>query len=225
MKLFDLARPACAAVLIACAPVCAHAGRPMAADDAVILDPGACQIEGGLEALQQGGPRHGQLSLLPACRVGAWELAAGANLAQQRGEGGALLQAKTVFQALETGGWAIGLVLADQFATSASPVYTVNLPLSVSLGRDAVLVHLNAGGRISAGRTAATWALGTQVAAGAHGALTAETYGNAVDGASARVGGVLPILPGRLELDLSYSRRLGARSAAPTIAIGFTFYG
>ena len=46
---------------------------------------------------------------MPACRVGAWELAAGKGQSRN-----AALQAKTVLRGLQTNGWGLGLAIATQ---------------------------------------------------------------------------------------------------------------
>jgi len=127
--------PLAAAALLA-AP--AWAGRPLATDDASILEPQDCQVE----AWHQ---RTGSLRewwAMPACRVGGWELGAG------KGEGKAsILQAKTLLRAPrgsgeDSDGWALGITVASQQGPARQQ--TLNLPLTISLAQQAILLHLNA---------------------------------------------------------------------------------
>lgn len=217
MTLFDLVRPFAAVTAVAalCAPSAVHAGRPMAADDAVILDEASCELQSALDRLGW--------YAMPACGVGGWELGAGA-LRQQR-HGALLLQAKTLLRPLQTDGWGVALVLSGQGGADRGA--GVNLPLTASLWRDALLVHANAGAQRAGtgGGVMGTWALGAELALGARSAVTMEAYGSGTQAAKryARLGARHTLLPGRLDVDIAYTR--GIDAAASGVVVGMTVGG
>lgn len=139
---------AVATLLVVCGPGHA-AGGHHAVDNAAILDPGACKVEGWFQQDREGS------SLLHAgtgCRVGPVELTAGADHERQPGEAatGYSLQAKWAAEAVK--GLDVGLSVTAETQGRARPLYqgsvvlalvswaaTDNLSLHANLGRD--LVH------------------------------------------------------------------------------------
>ncbi|NGZ84976.1 hypothetical protein [Duganella aceris] len=205
-------RAKAAACALALLPLTAHAGRPMTVDDAAIVAPGLCQLE--TYALHDA--RHNEYWATPACNIGGdWELGIG-----RSGGGDAhygRVQAKTVFKPLETGGWGIGLVLADQFRSGRGLEGDVsaNVPLSISLAGDSVLVHFNTGlMRTRAQRsTDAIWGVGAEFKLNERNSLTAEVFGQQRNGSRYQLGFAHALIPDRLQVDASWSRRLTARGA------------
>ncbi|CAN7571019.1 hypothetical protein LJR289_004067 [Pseudoduganella sp. LjRoot289] len=220
-----------ALLLALCAPA-AHAGRPMAADDAAILDPRQCQFE----TWAQHSRAQNEYWLVPACNIGAgWELAAGA--ARTRGlQGGGrstlgLLQAKTLLRAPQDDGWGLGLVLAGQFRPDAGGHgdLSMNVPLSVELAGERVQMHANVGWLRQRGQAdqpgpglQRTWALGLELAAGGRGALTLEAYGRQREASYLQLGTRYSLVPGRADIDFSYGDRAGRRGAGRYLAVGLT---
>lgn len=214
---------ACAFPLLACTG--AHAGRPMVVDDAAIVDTGSCQLESWTQRPQ------GQTEYwaMPACRVGAWELAAGLGRIEPDGAGSYrahALRAKTIFHALETNGWGIGLTIGDQYRGGGGLAGDVSVlvPLSVSLLDDRVLVHANAGWlhRHAAGRGTALWALGTEWAVARPLTLTLEGYGSQRAHAYGQVGLRVDAIPERLALDAGVGQRLGRGGRERYATLGLT---
>lgn len=228
MKPFYLARR-CASVLILFAPAWAQAARPMVADDASILDAGHCQLESWMQFA------HGQDEYwaVPACRAGGWELAAGVAQLRPGAAGqpthGGLLQAKTVFRGLSKNSWGVGLTLADQFShgDGLAGNLSANVPFSVSLHDDLVIVHANAGWlrERAAHRSGATWALGAELNVAARAALTFETYGSARGHDYLQAGARYALIPGRLDLDAAIGERAGWGGADHYFALGLTWSG
>jgi len=145
-------------LFVSSALACAHAdaGRPMTVDDASILDPGTCQ----LEAWTLRSRNSDEYWAMPACRVGNFELAAGA--ARTIGPGVThtytALQAKTVFKPLDVNDWGIGIAFGTQFDTRdhLSGDRYVYVPVSWSLADDLVQVHANLGWSVRSPRSAIT---------------------------------------------------------------------
>lgn len=135
------------------------------------------------------------------------------------------LQAKTVLQPLDPGGWSIGLVLADQFHNGQGlrGDLSANVPLSFSLRGDSVLLHLNAGvvrTRLTRS-TDATWGVGAEFKLNERHSLTAEAYGQQRAGARYQFGYAHALIPNRLQIDATWGQRLarGARETMVTLGL------
>ncbi|TFW29647.1 hypothetical protein [Duganella callida] len=212
-----------AAGLCLAAALPAHAGRPMTVDDASIVAPGQCQ----LETYAAHADHLNQYWATPACNAGgSWELAVGGAWSEDTSGPRALishygrLQAKTVFKPVESGGWGVGLVLADQFRSGRGldGDLSANVPVSLSLLDDQVLLHLNAGVLRSQDerRTNATWGAGAAVRLSERNSLTAEVYGQQRNGARYQFGLAHALIPDHLQIDGTWGRRL-ARGAEETV--------
>jgi hypothetical protein len=216
-----------AALVLLLAPVCAHAGRPMTVDDAAIAAPGQCQ----LETYAQHAQHYDEYWATPACNVGGdWELAVGGAWADDtagphsRTVHFGRVQAKTAFKPLETDGWGLGLVLADQFRTgrSGDGDLSANVPLSFSLRGDAVLVHVNLGVMRPADalRSNATWGSGAEFKLGERDSLTAEVYGQQRAGSRYQFGLAHALIPDHLQIDATWGRRLARGAVEQVVTVG-----
>jgi alpha-D-ribose 1-methylphosphonate 5-triphosphate synthase subunit PhnG len=221
-----LARATMLAVLLA--PAAARAGRPMTADDATVLEPRTCQLEAWWQRLHD----HSETWLAPACSIApGWE--AGLSLVRTRAPGSATserlggMYAKTVLRPVQTNGWGLGMVVAHLplAAGSLAGDTSLNVPLTVSLRDDAVLVHANAGWtRHHAIRQGgATWALGAEMAVTPRAALTLETFGAKRGHSYVQAGARYSVLPSRLDIDAAYGERLTARGKEGYLSLGLTF--
>jgi len=190
----------------------AWAGRPLATDDAAILEPSDCQVE----AWHQHTGSLREWWAMPACRVGDWELAAG------KGQGRAsIVQAKTILHRSgnATDGWALGLAVASQ----QGPIrqQTVNLPLTMSFAQQAFLLHLNAGWmRPHGAATRGTWSIGGEYAFARRWGLSLESYGSRHLHPTRQLGLRYTLLENRLDLDTSVAETAGSR---PQLAFGMTW--
>ena len=97
-------------IVLALLPACANAGRPLATEDASILEPGACQLELWMDRSREAR----DVWAAPACNFGGgieWQVA-GARTFEQGSSAlsAALVQAKTVFRSVDDNPWGIGLV-------------------------------------------------------------------------------------------------------------------
>lgn len=226
------ARAPAAACLLACLLICpaTHAGRPMTVDDAAIAAPGQCQLE--TYALRA--DDLAEYWITPACNVGAaWELAVGGAWADDRsGPRGRTahygrVQAKTVFKPLQTNGWGLGLVLADQFRAGrgGDGDLSLNVPLSISVRDDALLLHFNAGVmHAETGRQHhATWGSGAQFRLDERHTLTAEAYGRQHSGARYQFGIARALIADRLQIDATWGRRLARGGGEAVLTLGLVF--
>jgi hypothetical protein len=190
----------------------AWAGRPLATDDAAILDPRDCQVE----AWHQHTGNLREWWAMPACRVGDWELGAGKGQADA-----SILQAKTMLRNPgETGdGWALALTIASQKGRARQQI--LNLPLTLSFLEQTVLLHLNAGWMHPRGAaTRATWSAGGEYALTQRCSASLETYGSRHQAPTRQFGLRYTLIANRLDLDASVAKTTGAR---PQVAFGLTW--
>lgn len=234
MKVFSLAACVMASMVIA---GIAHAGRPLATDDASTADPGACQLESW-------GARAGSdraLVLAPACGL-AVGLELDAEYARLRPQDvlrdAAGLAVKWVPEGWRTGSLAgemnFGLKLATVVERSASAGWratqTGALALATLTPHDAWVVHANLGAarERQSGTTATLFNLAVTWAPQERALFFIETRTNnqrrLFAGTVNTAGGRWWLLKDRFGLDLSASREAGA-SGATLWTLGFGWYG
>jgi hypothetical protein len=216
-------RAAMAIVALAAGPV--FAGRPLVADDAMILAPRQCQVEAWTERH----PDDPQTWIAPHCNFGGdWELIAGAGSMHVNDPGRAsaasLLAAKTVFRPLTANNWGVGMVVGEQFAARSGPALGINFPLSVSLLADALRLHANAGWIRQPGvRSGPTWALAAEWTATRSLGFTLEAFGSGR--AYTQAGVRYALRGGGLTLDAAVGDHLTLRGKQRYFALGLTFSG
>lgn len=213
-----------AAMLIAGLPLApAHAARPMITDDARIVDAQACQLESWV--------RHDRASseawALPACNfTGNLELSLGAAHTQVDGQSQSnnwAGQAKTVIKPLQADGWGVAIAAGTvQYQHTGKSDWYANLPASISLRNDTVLVHANLGwlrdGNANHGRL--TWGLGTETQLTQSTWMIAETFGQDQGKPSVQIGLRHWLLRDRIQLDATYGNRLGSGTGQPWLSLG-----
>lgn len=138
-----LAKGAFTAALVSATAVYA-AGGHHAVDDAAILDPGACQLEGWLTAARGGGKTtHAGAG----CRVGPVELSAAVDYARDSGNSqtASSLQAKWAMELLP--GFSAGLSLAPGWQARVRPRYQASTLAALFswAPREDIALHLNLG--------------------------------------------------------------------------------
>lgn len=204
----------------------AFGARPLVADDASILDPGQCQLESSVLHDQ----RHTEYWAVPACNfTGEWEMAAGAGHVRAVGERRSplLLQAKTLLRKPDGDSWGLGLTLANVFRPEHGLAgdWSVNLPLTVELDGDRLMVHVNAGWLHPHGLGGrSNWALGMEKAVGERIAFTADLYGSRSSPGYAQLGWRYTLLPGRADLDFAVGDRASWRGRERFYTLGLTLF-
>jgi integrase len=138
-------------VLLLLLPFPVFAGRPLVADNAGLTEADACQVESWT---QRADALH-EWWVLPACNFfGNFEITAGATRFRMDGadwQSSYLLQGKTLFKNFASGSYGIALafgnLLPNDLAAAGESAHRLYayVPLSVSLGDDVLIVHLNLG--------------------------------------------------------------------------------
>lgn len=223
-----VSRMARAALLAgALAAPAAHAGRPMVVDDAAIVGAHNCQLESWVQ--DNSGSR--EYWAVPACNAGGnLEVAfGGARIDGPQGSHSAgVLQGKTLFKPLERNGWGVGLVFGDQFTSETGVVgdMFVSAPVSFSFRDDRFLVHANLGWlheKIAA-RSVATWGVGAETRLSDRTTLTTETFGQQRGTSFVQIGLKHWLVTDRVQLDGTYGKRVGGKSAEPFVSIGVVLF-
>jgi len=211
-----LALGACCFLLVS-PGLTARAARPLITDDARITDAHACQIETWRKSTRAGQ----EFWAFPACNpTGNLELTLGANELPD-GTGSHtrdyVLQGKTLFHALESGGYGWGLAagvmrhgdLAPGQARHAATYFYV--PVSASFRNDQVIVHLNLGAQDNrdARERALTYGLGSEINFSPRFALIAEMFGDHRTQPFYQAGIRFWVVPGRFQVDATHGARAG----------------
>jgi len=140
----ERARALAGLAAMVCGGAVQAAGGHHAVDDAAILEPGACEIEGWFSRAR-GGERAVHAGA--GCRVGAVEVGVAAEYTRQGGTSGTAyeLQAKWAMEVKE--GLSLGISVTPIFGAHARPRYqgTVVSGLVTWSARDDLAVHVNLG--------------------------------------------------------------------------------
>lgn len=228
-------RPLLLATAAALSCSTALAGRPMATEDAGVLEAGDCELESFVGASRpQGGPTERALSLQAGCGLGAQSQMALA-LARSSAEGDAVrsltLLGKTALNpnAEDTApklslAWALS---ADSARGSMKhEASALNAVMSWPL-HDKVSLHVNVGWSHSASEKQQTthWASGVEHHVRDDLDLTAETFGNDREASPwVQVGLRWAVKPEKFYIDTSYGVQTGGeRSKAVTLGLRWAF--
>lgn len=222
-SLVALASLAC---LLAHAP--SRAARPMATDDARIVDARACQLETWVRGYRDGGE---ELWALPGCNpFGGFELTlGGASLRPDDTPRRTVLQGqiKTLLRAVEPDGWgwgiAVGTLNVKRTSIEGRTSPYLYLPLSIALDGERLMLHANVGAtRAPAGRrdARATWGVAADYAVTPRAIALAEVYGVDGEGAQAQLGVRIWVVPQRLQLDATIGAQRGADGAGRWVSVG-----
>jgi len=217
---------------IVCAAACstAHAGRPMATDDAAVLDEGACQ----LEAWTEHSSALNTSWLNPSCNpFGATEFALGAAHQQDRRDSSANTalmswQIKHLLRAYDAQQTGFAVATGGQHARASgdNEIFVKGIA-TLPLQGENLLAHVNAGGIRQrdqrGGNYRGTWgmALDAEVAAGTRASI--ETFGVTSTGANWQLGLRRELIPDRLQLDASIGSPFGRWPQGRIVTLGLVF--
>lgn len=185
-----------------------EAARPMLTDDARLTDAQACQLESWAR-FNRGS--H-ELWALPACNPGGnLEFTVGGAQADRAGQspsGGLVVQGKTLFKALDSNGYGVGL--AAGYATqpghgqSGDPYFYI--PASFSLADDRVVLHANLGATHlrESRQSRLTWAIGSELQSSERLYVVVESFGQDKGSPSYQAGLRYWLSPNRVQIDTTW---------------------
>ncbi|MFM1910769.1 MAG: hypothetical protein RJB18_160 [Pseudomonadota bacterium] len=209
----------------------AFAARPFVTDDARLTNAGSCQIEAWTRVYQHS---H-ELWALPACNPwGNFELTLGGSFAKVDGQNATLdsaIQAKTLFRALKTNDWGIGLALGkiSHEDLSAGPNQYGNtygyIPASLSLMDDQVILHTNIGllHDKESKKNNITWGLGSEIKVKPNLLGIAEVYGDNRSNPYLQVGFRYSVIPNLFQIDSTYGQQINGDSELKWISFGLRY--
>ncbi len=209
----------------------AFAARPFVTDDARLTNAGSCQLEAWTRLYQ-----HSQeLWALPACNPwGNFELTFGGSLAKVDAQSATLdsaIQAKTLFKALKTNDWGIGMALGRISHGDLNPgpnqygnTYGY-IPASVSLLDDDVILHANIGvlHDKQSKQNNMTWGLGSEIKLKPNLLGVAEFYGDNRSNPYLQVGFRYSVIPNLFQIDSTYGQQINGDSELKWISFGLRY--
>ncbi len=211
----------------------AEAARPFVTDDARLTTAGSCQLESWTRFYAD----STEVWALPACNpTGNLELTVGGG--QARNQDASLsssedyvLQAKTLFRALETNGWGWGAAVGTVRHPEINPGPNLHgntylyFPLSLSFADDRVVMHFNTGWLHdkSLSRERLTWGIGSEINATHRLTLVAESFGDDLAGPYWQTGVRYAIIPNLFQVDATVGRQTGASDANRWFSFGVRF--
>ena len=207
----------------------AHAGRPMATDDAAVLEAGSCQLEAWTEHAPAG--NTGWLN--PSCNpFGSTEFALGVAQQRQNGDGGALYswQVKHLLSEYnaQRSGFAIATGGQHARASGDNDIFVKGLATMPLIG-EALLAHANLGAirQHQQGKEQSNyrglWGVALDAAVLPATRASLETYGNTGTRANWQLGLRRELIPGRLQLDTSVGSPYGSWRQNHVISVGLVF--
>lgn len=195
----------------------------MITDDARIVDAKACQLESWIKK----NPDSAEIWALPACNfTGNLELTLGGATTREAGRTqttDVVMQGKTLFKAMDTNGWGIGLAAGTvRHPVANTRDWYAYVPTSFSFRDNAVVVHTNVGWlrEGETRRNRLTWGLGTEARLTEHTWLIAETFGQNQGKPFHQLGLRHWLVPDRVQLDATYGNRNGGGSSERWFSIG-----
>jgi hypothetical protein len=211
------------------AATCAHAGRPLATDDASVLEAGSCHLESWLEHTPDGRA----FWAMPACSpLAGVELAIGGARSHRDGEPAATIgawQVKTVWQQVSESQPGYGLALGGQHVRGGAGSTELKGIASWPLRGDALLLHTNLGwlrardGELDERQNHATWAVALDSALGERTRASLESLGTSGQRAAWQAGLSYALVPDRIQIDASVGSAFGRWRGTRSFTLGMVF--
>jgi hypothetical protein len=224
----DMRLATLAAIASLTAATSVHAARPMVTDDARIVDAKSCQ----LETWARRNVESTEFWALPACNPwGGAELTFGGAVTNLDGESHLtdnLIQVKTLFRPYEPGDWGVGFAVGTirrphrESANSWPGDTYFYVPVSVALGSDDVVLHVNGGAahHRDERRTIGTWGLGAEVRITDRVYFIPETFALDRGRPFYQAGLRYWLIPSRVQVDATFGNRLVSETGERWFSIG-----
>lgn len=206
----------------------AWSARPFVTDDARLTNSESCQLESWTRIYSN----STEFWALPACNpTGNFEVTLGAGLSMSndtKDTADYVIQAKTLFKALETNGWGIGFAMGKVYHPEVTPSANqlgntyVYVPFSASFNDDKVIMHINAGvlhDRAS-NKDKMTWGIGGELKASQRLLGILEMYGDHQSSPFAQAGVRYSIIPNLFQVDATLGRQLNGMNDNQWISFG-----
>lgn len=139
-----------------------------------------------------------------------------------------VIQAKTLFKALETNGWGIGFAIGKVYHPAVTPSANqlgntyAYIPYSASFNNDKVVMHLNVGvlhDRAS-NKDNMTWGIGGEFKASPRLTGVLEAYGDHQSSPFAQAGLRLSVIPNLFQVDATLGRQLNCVNDNQWVSFG-----
>ena len=216
---------------LSCAPLSAHAARPMVTDDARLTKDGRCQVETWIKAYSGG---H-EFWALPACNpFGNFELTLGTAASKLSGETTShdyIFQAKTLFKELNPDGWGFGVAIGTaQHENKLHPgpnglgsTY-VYFPISHSFLEDQLITHVNFGYTHykETSKESLTWGVGSEYKLRENLLYVLESFGDQHTSAYVQTGLRYSVVPDIFQIDTTVGRQFN-KDDSDWLSIGIRY--
>lgn len=206
----------------------AWSARPFVTDDARLTNSGSCQLESWARIY----PNSTEFWALPACNpTGNFEVTLGAGLSMAndaKDTADYVMQAKTLFKALETNGWGIGFAIGKVYHPEVTPsanqlgnIYAY-IPFSASFNDDRVVMHLNVGALHdrASNKVNMTWGIGGEFKASPKLTGVLEAYGDHQSNPFAQAGIRMSIIPNLFQMDATVGKQLNSADDNQWVSFG-----
>lgn len=206
----------------------AWAARPFITDDAKLTTEGSCQLESWMRVYS--GSR--EFWALPACNpTGNLEITLGGGLSSPNGgssSGDGVFQFKSLYQALSSNSWGLGLAVGTIRHPNLSPGpnglgnHYAYLPFSISFNDDKFILHSNLGwmrDRASS-QNRTTLGVGGEVQLSPKLNLMAETFGDDSARPFWQTGLRYFIVPNLFQVDATIGQQFGGERSGRWISLG-----
>lgn len=206
----------------------AQAGRPLATDDAAIVEAGACQLETWIERTRDSRSTW----MNPGCNpFGSTEFSLGGARVREDGASAFTVhqwQIKQMLRAYDETQTGLALAIGGQRVRHGDARQTfLNGIATVPLAGEAHLLHLNLGAARArdedSRRTRATWGLAYDAEVAPATRAAVETFGSSGERANWQFGLRHEFVPGRVQIDGSVGSAIGRWSDTRVLTIGLVF--
>ena len=204
------------------------AARPFITDDARLATEGSCQLESWSRIYQD----TVEFWALPACNpTGNFEISAGIGLAKDDGESAThdyVLQFKSLFKALTTNSWGIGIAVGTVQHPEIRPGpnqlgnHYAYIPYSASFLDDKIVLHANMGWLHDreSDQDSTTWGIGGEFMMTPKASGIFEVFGDNRDSPYTQAGLRYSVIPGLFQIDTSIGTQVSGKQEDTWVSFG-----